>query len=299
MKSPFAVVARCLAVVCVLVSLAWSTSILTLAGYHGLVDPDLAFRVSYDLPLSLYRVIPPSPTFDIALVILCNLLAVLGAALYCRPRSVLFSLTLYLALLCFKQTVPLMAYGVFEFLQLGLFYVVVGNFAAWAFRKDEALAFRSERLVGWFFRGHLAMAYLFAGLSKAVGPQWWNGESMWRALSRTDNSGQRWFNMEWTGHYPLLLQIVGIVTVLMETLYPVAFFRKPRLFIVSCMILLHLGTIATQGLTLFGLTMVSLNVFFLLESRLVDQTKTKLPATAVADLSHAAPAEPSPTPVEA
>jgi hypothetical protein len=197
--------------------------------------------------------------------------------MYWWPRSALVSAGLYLSVVCFKQTVPLIAYGMFEFLQLGLFYVLAANHSAWAFRGKADDARRAERIVGWFFRGHLAMGYMFSGLSKAVGPHWWSGESMWRALARTDNSGQRWFDFGWTGQYPLLLQVAGIVTLLTETAYPLAFFRKARLVIVPVIFAMHLGTIIAQGLTLFGLTMISLNAFFLLESAAADRaTRTRL-----------------------
>jgi len=259
----------------VLLSLAWSSSLLTMAGYEGIVDPDMAKLSSAGLPLSLYRFFSPSPTFDIALVLLSNLIAVFGALLFLWPRSSLASLAMYLSLVSFKQTVPLMSYGVFEFLQLGLFYVMAANVAHWIFRRNDDVRWRADRLVGWFFRGHLAMGYLFSGLSKAVGPHWWTGESMWRALARTDNSGQRWFDSYWTGNYPLLLQIAGIVSVLLETFYPLAFFRKLRWVIVPGIMLMHLGTIAAQGLTLFGLTMISLNLFFILESTVVERAGKK------------------------
>jgi hypothetical protein len=266
MRDPFAIAARLLGAVMVVISLAWSSSVLTMAGFHGIVDPDLAQIVTGNFPMSLYRLLNPSPSFDIALVVLCNSLAVFGAAMYWRPRSVLLSLAAYLALVMFKQTVPLIAYGVFEFLQLGLFYLFVGNLARWLFRRDEAFQWKAERLVGWFFRGHLAMAYLSAGLCKAVGPQWWNGESMWRALARSDNSGQRWFNLEWTAHFPILLQAAGVATLLFESLYPLAFVPKLRRIIVPAMIGMHLATIGAQGLTIFGITMIMLNVFFWMES---------------------------------
>jgi hypothetical protein len=266
MKDPFAVLARCLGVVCVLISLAWSTNLLTLAGYHGLLDPDLAQVVSASLPLSLYHFIQPGPGFDMALVILTNLLALFGAALWWKPRSVLLTLGLYLSLVTFKQTVPLIAYGVFEFMQLGLFYVLSGNVARFFYSKSLDGGWQAERLVGWFARGHIAMGYLFAGLCKAVGPQWWTGDSMWRALARSDYSGQRWFDTQWTSHAPLLLQIAGVVTLAAESLYFLSFWKKPRMVLVPTMMLMHLGTIAAQGLTLFGLTMISLNGFFWLES---------------------------------
>ncbi|MFI5385942.1 MAG: hypothetical protein ACHQ50_07460 [Fimbriimonadales bacterium] len=264
----FTVVSRCLAVVCVVITLLWSRDLFTLVGTRGILDPNLPASLKGLFPLSLYHWIPAtSRRVDLAILILINTVAVTGAILFWKPRSVLAALGLYLTFVCFKQTVALLAYGVYEYLQLGLFYILIANVAAFAFRQNSEEAWKAERLVGWFFRGHVAMAYFFAGACKAVGPQWWTGESMWRALSRSDSTGQRWFNFEWTGHYPLLLQIVGITTVCFETLYPLAFFRRLRPFIVAGMICMHFGTIVSQGLTLFGLTMICLNVFFWLESR--------------------------------
>ena len=64
-----------------------------------------------------------------------------------------------------------------------------------------------------------------------------------------------------------IILLRGIAALCLETLYPLAFFRKLRPFLICGLISMHLGTIVSQGLTLFGLTMISLNVFFWLESR--------------------------------
>jgi hypothetical protein len=264
----FAVVSRGLAAICVLITLTWSRDLFTLVGSRGLIDPGLAQRLASDMPLSLYHLIPAnSPHVDLAILLLINAVAVAGALLFWKPRSVMAALGLYVTFVSFKHTVPMFAYGMYEFLHLGLFYIFVGNIAALAFRRDPDEAWKAERLVGWFFRGHIAMAYCFSGLSKAIGPHWWNGESMWRALARSDAAGQRWFNFEWTAHYPILLQILGISVVFLETLYPLAFFRPLRPIVIPMVIVMHIGSIVTQGLTLFGLTMIALNVFFWLESK--------------------------------
>ncbi len=268
---PFTFISRCLSAICVLIMLLWSRDLFTMVGTRGLLDPNLAASLTEVLPLSIYNWISfDSLKADSAILILINFVAVIGAVLFWKPRSVLASIGLYLTFVCFKHTVALFAYGVYEFIQLGLFYVMIANLAAYAFRKSEGDALKAERMVGWFFRIHIAMAYVFAGACKAIGPQWWNGESVWRALSRSDSTGQRWFNFEWTGQYPLLLQFVGISVFLIELTYPLAFVRRLRPYIVSGMILMHFGTIVTQGLTVFGFTMISLNAYFWLESKELD-----------------------------
>lgn len=265
---PFTVVTRCLAAVCVIITLVWARDLFTLVGTRGILDPKLTESISGIYPLSLFHWIPAtSAKLDLAILLVSNLVALSAAAAFWRPRSILAALCLYLSFVTFKHSMTLLTYGVFEFLQLGLFYVLVANLAGFLFRKRQVEAWKAERLVGWFFRGHIAMAYFFAGACKAVGPHWWNGESMWRALGRSDSTGQRWFDFAWTGHFPVLLQLAGLATLFFETLYPLAFLRRVRPVFVFGMIGLHLGTIVTQGLTLFGLTMISLNVFFWLESR--------------------------------
>lgn len=265
---PFTVISRILSAICVLIMLLWARDLLTLMGSRGLLDPGLAAKLGASYPLSIFQWIDAdSPYVNRAILLLSNSVALFGAILFWRPRSVWAALGLYVTFVGFKQTAVLLTYGVYEFLQLGLFYVLAANVAAYAFRKDTSESWRAERLVGWFFRVHIAMAYVFAGASKAVGPHWWSGESMWRALARSDSTSQRWFNFEWTGQFPLLLQAAGISVVVMECLYPLAFLRKLRPYILGGLAVMHFGTIVSQGLTIFGLTMIALNIFFWCESK--------------------------------
>jgi hypothetical protein len=284
--------ARSLSAITVLITLMWSRDLLELAGRRGLVDPELSQALGSSQPLSLFHLVPAGlGSFDLALVLLLNAVALLSALLFWRPTSVLAAAGLYLAFTSLKQTMGLLTYGLYQYVQIGLFYVLAANLVAFLERHGEGGGRNPLRYVGLVARAHLAMAYFFAGACKAVGPQWWTGESMWRALARSDTSGQRLFDMSWTGTFPFLLQAIGILVVVAELTYPLAFVPKLRRFIVPAMILMHLGTIFTQGLVLFGLTMIALNVYFWLESAEWDDvpfaTPKEAPASTTAGAEYA------------
>ena len=91
--------------------------------------------------------------------------------------------------LCSAESGTLFSYGVDNFTIIGLFYLMIAplpNRWALSFKLVPQSTASSERL-GFHRRilqVHLCIIYFFAGLSKSMGTDWWNGNSAWRALTR-------------------------------------------------------------------------------------------------------------------
>lgn len=105
---------------------------------------------------------------------------------------------------------------------------------------------------------HLCLIYFFSGISKCLGADWWNGISVWRALTRPP------FDLI---PAPLLLRgswllpALGILVCLLETGYPFFIWgRRTRGPWLLAILGMHLGIGLTMGLYLFALIMIVLNL---------------------------------------
>lgn len=110
------------------------------------------------------------------------------------------------------------------------------------------------------FRLQLTVVYFFAGLGKAFGLTWWNGEAMWKAVQQplspallTIPQSSAQFTSIWAG--------LGIVTLLLELGYPLLWMPgRMRIYISTGIILMHLGIALTMGLVHFSCLMIWYNL---------------------------------------
>lgn len=253
---------RAIGIMILLDLLLMSQDIFRLFGPTGIVDTAFMRVATADLRLSLWPYLPAKSAGAIGQGVIAGLfamIAVLSVLSLAPARKWGVRIALYLAFTAFKHNIGLATYGVHEFIHIAHFYLSVGDVAA-------GMAPEGYRWTGLALRIHLAIAYLFAGLSKATGQQWWSGEAVWRSINRTDSSGFAWLNLAPLGQWPILFQIAAIGTIFTEGFYPLAFFKRLRPFFVGGMILMHLMTVFAQGLIVFGPVMIALNVFFWLDS---------------------------------
>jgi len=165
----------------------------------------------------------------------------------------------------FISTVSL-AYGADYFCQIALFYCLL--FPVQRYQSLDARWFHyspisEHRLHRCFtiLRIHLALVYFFGGLGKALGPTWWNGQALWKALHLPFfYQPAHWI----AGHglWPVsIMPILGILVWGVELCYPLLLVA-PRKYhtAVWAIILLHVGIGLFMGLLLFSLTMIFLNV---------------------------------------
>ena len=165
--------------------------------------------------------------------------------------------------LCSVKSGLLFSYGVDNFTTIGLFYLMIAPLPDvwsldWQLRKKRLAS--PERL-GFHRRVlqlHLCVIYSFSGISKCLGADWWNGNSVWRALTRPP------FDLippELLLRFEYLLPAVGILVCLLETGYPVfIWMKRTRAVWLAGILLMHLSIGLTMGLYLFALIMIVLNL---------------------------------------
>lgn len=163
------------------------------------------------------------------------------------------------------QSVVMFLYGADYMTSISLFYMLlfpVGrtySMDAWLWKNREKQNDLDTRYFLLLFQGHWALAYFFSGIDKALGPTWWNGEAIWKALYSYNQTGL--VDPELWKHTPWLLALVGIGTVLLETFYPLGvFFKKTRTPWIMGIILMHLSIGFLLGLYFFSGIMVLMNL---------------------------------------
>jgi len=151
-------------------------------------------------------------------------------------------------------------YGVDRYTHFVLFYFILfpvghwGSLDAWGKEKQSTAFARAGLRV---LQIHLCITYFGAGLGKAMGAQWWNGDAVWRSLMLPQYSQ---FDFSWMADFSWLPMLFGWGTLVLETLYPVFIWqRRTRLFWLLGILSLHLGIVFFMGLGVFGWVMIILN----------------------------------------
>ena len=165
-------------------------------------------------------------------------------------------MAIILQLIIFKSF-PVFNYGYDQFLTMSLFYCFV--FPVGKVYSVNNILFKKNNEIKNKFNYqyilliHLSIVYLFAGLAKIVSKTWWNGEAIWRSLSTIYND---FFKIP-----PLILALVGIITVLIETAYPILMsFKKTKKITFFLVIGMHLGIAFILDLPIFAAIMIVWNI---------------------------------------
>lgn len=154
-------------------------------------------------------------------------------------------------------------YGVDTFMTIGLFYLMVSPLPD-RFSIDSRLWKKKPadpHRIGFHQRVlqlHLCVIYFVGGLTKCLGSGWWDGTSMWRALTRSPfDILPPDFLLGWSNLFPFL----GISICLLEIGYPICVWPKAiRRIWVPSILAMHAGIGLTMGLYLFALIMIILNL---------------------------------------
>ena len=165
--------------------------------------------------------------------------------------------------LCSIKSNALISYGADNFVTIGCFYLMLAPLpdhlsADFRWRK---IALKNNRSIGFFQRVlqlHLSLIYLFGGVGKLFGTGWWNGDSIWRALTRPPfNVLSPQLLISWRGIFP----VVSVTICLLEAGYPVGMWwaRTRRAWLVA-IIVMHIAIGLTMGLYFFALIMIVLNL---------------------------------------
>ncbi|PYK80660.1 MAG: hypothetical protein DME37_06800, partial [Verrucomicrobia bacterium] len=183
----------------------------------------------------------------------------LVAGIFCRSAAIA---AWFLHLSAIKSS-ALLSYGVDNFTSIGLFYLMLSplpdhlaldsRWRKWPPKSSQLQSFWQRVL-----QLHLCVIYFFSGLTKLLGSGWWNGESLWRALTRPPFDI---VSSEVLIHGKYLFIPLGLGICLLETSYPIFIWpRRTRLIWLVGIIAMHGAIAVLMGLYLFGLIMAVLNV---------------------------------------
>jgi uncharacterized membrane protein YphA (DoxX/SURF4 family) len=147
-------------------------------------------------------------------------------------------------------------YGYDNFLTMSLFYCVifpVGKYYSLSSKifiaKTKNSIFNYQRVI----QIHLCMVYFFSGIFKSFDTDWWNGNSMWKALSSIYNN--------YSDIYPIILATIGIGSVILETFYPFLVYKKQtRLITIYLCILMHSSIAVLMDLYAFSAILIVWNI---------------------------------------
>lgn len=165
--------------------------------------------------------------------------------------------------LCAAKSGFFLSYGVDNFMTIGLFYLMLSPLpdSCALDRRIFQCSISCPEFLGFFRRVlqfHLCTIYFFGGLTKALGAGWWNGASIWRALTRP---AFIIISPDVLIRARYVLPIVGISVVLIELGYAVLIWpRATRRLWLVLICAMHLGIGLTMGMYLFALVMIVLNV---------------------------------------
>ena len=179
--------------------------------------------------------------------------------LFCREASVLT----WLLYVCTAKCGEVLSYGVDNFTIIGLFYLAIAPLPdCWSLdARWRGVLPRTASLHGLHRRVlqlHMCAIYFFGGIAKCAGRGWWNGESLWRALTRAP------FDVvppEILVRAVFLLPLFGILVCVTEATYPIFIWpEKTRLVWFVGILGMHVGIALLMGMYLFAGIMIVLNV---------------------------------------
>ena len=165
--------------------------------------------------------------------------------------------------LCAVKSSGALIYGADIMTTIGLFYLMIAPLpdSLSLDRHLRGTKARNSHLNGFFRRVlqvHLCLIYFFSGVAKCAGTGWWNGESIWRAMTRPPfNIVSPDILIQWKLLFPLL----SISVCILETGYPVfIWLKRTRVAWLASILAMHIAIGLMMGMYLFALIMVALNI---------------------------------------
>ena len=170
----------------------------------------------------------------------------------------------YVAQLSFMNRNMAVSYGADTISTVFLFYLCFADFRpSDSSRKSDlratlgSMAYRLSQI-------QLCIIYAYAGLDKARGYSWWNGEALWYVMA---NNQLRHMNFDWMAHFPVVVVFLTYSTLFWEIYFPVmVWVRRIRYPVLVFGVFLHIGISMFMGLKSFGILMILLYLLFLQDS---------------------------------
>lgn len=169
-----------------------------------------------------------------------------------------------------NQGAPLFIYGVDAFKSISIFYCFifpVGRSYSLdnkLFKLSPANPTPYRRLL----QIHLTIVYFESGFDKIIGPNWWNGESIWKSVHLPLFGNDLSANFNFMAKYPIIPLAIGLGTIIVELFYPLFMWnKKTRKLWLSLVIMMHISILISLNLFFFATLMILLNIscFFVME----------------------------------
>jgi len=202
--------------------------------------------------------LPESITLRFTWLVLMLAGCLLVVGLFSRIAAILA----WFLYLCVVRSVGYFSYGVDNLTIIGLFYLMIAPLGD-RMSLDSIFWHRSSnRDLLPFFRRilqiHLCLIYFFGGVSKLAGIGWWNGTSLWRALTVPPF---HFVNPELVVRSKMFLPAAGLAICALELFYPIFIWLRPtRTFWLVSICTMHLMIGLTMGMFLFAFIMIVLNL---------------------------------------
>jgi hypothetical protein len=227
-----------------------------------LPDGMMSFAPSY-----LYYVESPAALWTLHVLALV-VLAMFALGLFSRITAVLA----FIITISYANRVPSALFGLDVINAMLALYLMLGPSGA-CFSLDRLIArWRAGRqlppprpsisanVAVRLIQLHMCIVYLFAGLSKLLGPTWWDGTAMWLAVANLEYQS---IDMTWLASWPLALNFLTHLTIAWEISYAALVWpRLTRPIVLALAVPLHLGIACFLGMITFGLVMLIGNVAF-------------------------------------
>lgn len=193
------------------------------------------------------------------------MLTIFIAAGFFSRVSAIILLVLQISLV---KSASLFTYGVDFFASMSLFYIFLfptsGYFSVQKkFLPKTIVNFpmRSLNICKRILQLHICVVYFFSGLDKALGFNWWNGESVWKSLNLPSFTNFIHIPSFFDEKYSLLYLISGWVIIIIEIFYPIFInINKTRKLWLTLTIFMHIGIIISFNLFFFSSIMIIWNL---------------------------------------
>lgn len=210
--------------------------------------------------------LPLRPDYITYLVYDTYIFALVALAIGLFPRAI--SAICFVLYLFLSDSSAASSYGFDIFARMALFYTVIApsGFAYSVVGYARTIPWNSLQVLLalpalWALRVQVAVVYLSAGLEKAKGTQWWNGEAIWRALMMPTSLGAHQQAWAWLAYHPFVPTALGIATLILETGYAIFIWpRRSRPVWLCGIVSMHLGIAIFLQLWAFAAIMITLNI---------------------------------------
>jgi len=162
-----------------------------------------------------------------------------------------------------SQSSQLFIYGVDAFKSIGLFYCFV--FPVGRFYSIDSKLFNVNNVNPTPYRRllqiHMSIVYFFSGFDKIIGPNWRNGESIWKSVHLPFFGTDIAIDYTFMTHFPIIPVLIGWGTVIVELFYPLFIWQKStKTLWLYLVILMHITIMISLNLYFFASLMIFLNL---------------------------------------